>query len=148
MFVDNLSLNLNGSLIFSNVDLGDISLAQERTRPLQGQSPYIFNAALYYSGPKRINLNVIYNVFGSRIFSVGDVLFPTIYERPRNSLDINFSKTIKDKITYKLGVTDLFNAKYRFYQDSDRNERIDSNDDVIFSFRRGTLLTFNISYKL
>jgi TonB-dependent receptor len=147
-FVDNFSLNLNGSLIFSNVDLGDIPLAQARSRALQGQSPYIVNAAVYYSGPKRTNVNLIYNVFGARIFSVGDVLFPTIYERPRNSLDINFSKTIKDKITYKLGVTDLLNARYRFYQDSDRNEKIDGNDDVIFSFQRGTLLTFNISYKL
>jgi hypothetical protein len=147
-FIDNFSLNLNGSLIFSSVDLGDIPLAQARTRPLQGQSPYIVNAAIYYSGPGRTNVNLIYNVFGARIFSVGDVLFPTIYERPRNSLDINFSKTIKDKITYKLGVTDLLNARYRFYQDSDRDEKIDQNDDVIFSFRRGTLLTFNISYKL
>ena len=147
-FIDNISVNLNGSLIFSNVDLGDIALAQQRTRALQGQSPYIVNAALYYGGPKRTNVNIIYNVFGSRIFSVGDVLFPTIYERPRNSLDINFSKTIKDKITYKLGITDLFNARYRFYQDSDRNEKIDSNDDVIFSFKRGTLFTFNLSYSL
>lgn len=147
-FIDNISVNLNGSLIFSNVDLGDIALAQQRTRALQGQSPYIVNAALYYGGPKRTNVNIIYNVFGSRIFSVGDVLFPTIYERPRNSLDINFSKTIKDKITYKLGITDLLNARYRFYQDSDRNEKIDSNDDVIFSFKRGTLFTFNLSYSL
>jgi len=146
--IDDFSFNINASLIFSEVDLGDIPLAQARTRALQGQSPYILNAAIYYATANKTNINVIYNVFGSRIFSVGDVLFPTIYERPRNSLDLNFSKTFGDKITYKLGVTDLLNARYRFYQDSDRNEKIDSNDDVIFSFRRGTLFTFNISYKL
>lgn len=147
-FVDNFSFNINASLIFSEVDLGDIPLAQARNRALQGQSPYILNAAIYYATPNKTNINLIYNIFGDRIYSVGDVLFPTIYERQRNSLDINFSKTFNDKITYKLGVTDLLNARYRFYQDSDRNEKIDSNDDVIFSFRRGTLITFNISYKL
>lgn len=147
-FIDNFSLNLNASLIFSEVDLGDIPLAQARTRPLQGQSPYIVNAAIYYSTENNLNFNVIYNIFGSRIFSVGDVLFPTIYERPRNSLDLNISKTFGDKITYKIGVSDLFNATYRFYQDTDRNEKIDDNDDVIFSYKRGTLFNFNISYNL
>ena len=147
-FIDNFSLNMNASLIFSEVDLGATAVAQDRVRPLQGQSPYIVNAAIYYQDENKFSFNVIYNVFGDRIFSVGDDLFPTIYERSRNSLDLTISKQVGKRMTYKIGVQDLLTAQFRFYQDSDRNTKIDSSDNPIFTFRRGSLVNFSISYNL
>ncbi|MBK9149886.1 MAG: carboxypeptidase-like regulatory domain-containing protein [Saprospiraceae bacterium] len=147
-FIDNFSVNMNASLIFSEVDLGSSAVAQERERALQGQSPYIVNAALYYADQSNLNISLIYNIFGERIFSVGDDLFPTIYELPRNSVDLTISKQVGNRVTYKFGIQDLLNARFRFHEDSDRNATINERDNVIFSFRRGTLFSLSATYNL
>mgnify|MGYP001218837174 CR=1 FL=1 len=147
-FIDNFSVNMNASLIFSEVDLGSSAVAQKRERALQGQSPYIVNAALYYADASNFNVSLIYNVFGERIFSVGDDLYPTIYELPRNSIDLTLSKQFGNKVTYKFGIQDLLNARFRFHEDSDRNEKITNRDNVIFAYSRGTLFSMSVSYNL
>ncbi|MBK7810881.1 MAG: carboxypeptidase-like regulatory domain-containing protein [Saprospiraceae bacterium] len=146
-FVDNFSINLNASVIYSKVDLGVTAVAQDRTRALQGQSPYIINAGLYYQDKKDLGINLVYNIFGERIYSVGDDLFPTIYELPRHSIDLILTKKV-GRWTYKLGINDLLNARYRFYQDSDRNLKINEKDNVIFSYKRGQLFSLNLAYRL
>jgi hypothetical protein len=148
-FIDHFSINANASLIFSEVDLGEgVSQVQDRFRPLQGQSPYIVNAALYYEDTENsLSISAVYNIYGSRIFSVGDVNFPMIYELPRNSLDVSIRKTF-GRVTYKLGVQDIFNARYRFYQDSDRDNKITSKDHAIFTHRLGQLINLTATYKL
>lgn len=151
-FLDAFSFNTNASLIFSKVDLGEsVSQVQDQIRPLQGQSPFIVNFALYYENPKsELTAALIYNIFGNRIFSVGDRNFPTIYELSRNSLDFTLSKKI-GKISYKLGFQNILNAPFRFFEDSDRNENINLNqsgDNPILVFRRGALANLGISFNL
>lgn len=148
-FLDNFSFNANASLIRSEVDLGSTAVAQTRVRPLQGQSPYIVNLGMYYE-QQNLGLlgSVVYNIFGDRIFSVGDVLFPTIYERSRHSLDVTLTKRVGERMSYKLGVQNVLDAAFRFYQDSDRNEKITDRDDPIFTFRRGRLVSLSFTYDL
>jgi len=144
-FVDRFSGNLNASLIFSEVDLGETAVAQDRNRDLQGQSPYIINAAINYADEKDLSVNLVYNIFGERIFSVGDDLFPTIYELPRHSIDMTITKKAGD-FTYKLGIQDLLNAEYRFFEDSNRNFKVDSDDNPISTFKRGQLFNLSVTY--
>jgi hypothetical protein len=148
-FVDRLSINANASYIFSVVDLGEAAIAQERTRPLQGQSPYIINAGLFYSDEQaKFDVALSYNIFGPRIFSVGDVLFPTIFELERHSIDATISKTLANGLMIKVGVQDILNFPFRFYQDTDRSETVTADDDPIFTFRRGQLVTCSIKLSL
>ena len=147
-FFDRLSVNANASLIFSEVDLGGQAGANDQLRALQGQSPYIVNFGLYYADKSQFTFSAAYNIFGDRIFSVGDVVFPTIYERSRHSLDLTITKQVGDKISYKFGIQDVLNARYRFYEDSDRDEKITERDNRIFSFRRGQLISLTMSYNL
>lgn len=149
-FVDRLSVNLNASYIKSEVNYGDEAIGQDRTRPLQGQSPYIANAVLSYDDTKNgWQISGAYNVLGPRIFAIGNLQFPAIYELPRNAVDLTVTKSFRNNISLKLGVQDLLNAPYRFYQDTDRNQRIDtSRDDVVFNFRRGSLFTSSITYTI
>jgi outer membrane receptor protein involved in Fe transport len=148
-FLDKISINLNASYIFSRVDLGETATAQDRVRSLQGQAPYIVNAALYYTNnAKQINASVIYNIYGRNIFAVGDVSFPTMFELERNSLDLTVSKTLKGGVVLKGAVQNILDAPYRFYQDSNRNGAIDDIDHVIINFRRGTLVTFSVQFDL
>lgn len=147
-FLDRFSINANASWIRTEVDLGGLASAQEKVRPLQGQSPYIINTAIYYEGPKHgLTGSLAYNIIGPRIYSVGDVLYPTIYEMPRHSLDMTLTQKMGRNTTVKFGITDLLNAPYRFYQDSDRNGKPDiKRDHAISSYSRGQLVNLTVSY--
>lgn len=148
-FINRLSVNLNASVIVSEVDLGETAVAQDRVRPLQGQSPYIVNTALYYNH-KRIDLDaaLAYNIFGKRIFSVGDDLFPTIYELERHSMDLTVSKKIHQLVKLKVGIQNILDFPFRFYQDSDRNTIIDDKDHPIFRYQTGRYTTVSLTFDL
>lgn len=153
-FLDNLSVVTNASYIVSRVNMGEAATAQDQIRPLQGQSPYIINTGLFYNDIENgFSANLAYNTFGKRIFAVGDVNFPTIYELQRHSVDLSVSKTIRKTMTgksleVKVGIEDLLNYKYRFYQDSNVDGKIGDADDKIFSYRTGTYFTGGITWKL
>lgn len=145
--LDRFSVNINGSLIFTEVDLGTTAVAQEQVRPLQGQSPYILNAALYYDHVRNLSGSLVYNLIGPRIFSVGDVLFPTIYEMPRHSVDLTVTKQLARSSTLQLGIKNLLDAPFRFFQDSDRSGDIDMNiDHPVISYKNGQSVNLTFSY--
>jgi hypothetical protein len=148
-FLNKLSVNVNASYIVSEVDLGETATAQDQVRALQGQAPYIVNAALYYNNNKsKINASIIYNIFGRNIFAVGDVSFPTMYELERHSLDLTFGKEFENGIKLKASIQNILDYPYRFFQDSNRNGKIDDQDHVIIEFRRGSLFMLSVSYDL
>ncbi|MFM9838416.1 MAG: outer membrane beta-barrel protein [Cyclobacteriaceae bacterium] len=147
-FLRNTSFNLNTSVIKSEVDMGQGVVFQQRFRPLQGQSPYVVNLGAYYNDPDLgYSVNLGYNIFGNRIFSVGSVLYPGWIERPRHSVDLQIAKTIK-RMEIKLNVQNLLDAQYRFYQDNDENQQIDEKiDDPIQQYRTGAHYTLSVSWK-
>lgn len=148
-FLKKLQINLNAAYIISEVDLGAQASAQQRIRPLQGQSPYIVNGILSYNDiQKSLLVSAAYNIFGPRIYIVGDVNNPDIYELPRHSLDFTLTKSFK-VFSLKMGIQDVLNYRYRFTQDSDRNGKVnDPIDAGVFSFRRGSLFNTSFVYKI
>jgi hypothetical protein len=150
-FLRNTAINLNTSFIFSEVDLGSQATAQQRVRQLQGQSPYLVNLGAYYNDDEKLfSVSVAYNIFGPRIFAVGDVNFPSIYELPRHSLDVQVAKQF-GKFEAKLNMQNLLNAKYRFYQDTDVDNKIDTKgirDATILGYTVGQQISLAISYRL
>lgn len=147
--INNMSINLNAAYIYSKVDLGSRATSQTQVRPLQGQSPYIINAALNYDSKSMWNIAVIYNRIGDRIYLVGDQNFPDVYELARNQLDFTIGKKINKSVTMKFGVKDLLNAPYRLYSDADRNNKIDTNiDDRFQSYKMGQLLSLSATITL
>ncbi|HEY4650148.1 MAG TPA: TonB-dependent receptor [Pontibacter sp.] len=147
-FIQNLSLVVNASLIASEVDLGAESEGQERNRAMYGQSPYIVNAGLYYQDDARdLQVNLLYNVIGKRIFTVGDDMTPTVYEMPRNVLDLSVTKGIGKHLELKAGIQDILNQKINLMQDSNRDAKINSQDDNFTNYKRGSYTTLGINYK-
>lgn len=147
-FIDNFSLMCNASIIRSKVDLGQEQLGQSNERPLQGQSPYIVNAGIFYkSDEKNFQFNILYNVIGQRIFIIGFDVYPDIYEMPRNVLDFNFSKKFKNNMEFKFAVGDILNQSVVLLQDANRDGKFDrNNDQIIQSYRPGTTATIGFSY--
>lgn len=152
-FMQHVSALINASYIYSRVDLGDDStLSQARTRPLQGQSPYIFNASLLYTSDSGWMVNLAYNIIGPRIVYVGNSIFPTVYEMPRHAIDLTFSKVINKKFSIKIGVKDVLNYKNQLWQDTNADGKIEYNkdrtDNQLLEYRRGQMISFGLSYKV
>jgi len=149
----------NATYLYSEVDLGrEGNLAQEQIRALQGQSPYVVNAGLHYRDDARHwSVSALYNVAGARIFFVGNDQFPTVYEMPRNMLDLVASIRLTERTELKLGASNLLDARTLLVQDTDRNGRIDyrhgsaqsvQQDDLIMHFRRGIAASASLTFKL
>ncbi len=148
-FLRNTSINLNTAFIKSNVDVGTAATNQIQNRPLQGQSPYIINMGLYYNDEESgLAVNAAYNVFGPRIFTVGDKVFPTWWEMPRSSLDFQIAKRWNKKFETKLNIQNLLNAAYRIYQDNNSDNKINTTDEAIIQrYQVGTQFSAGIAWK-
>lgn len=149
--LDDLYLTLNSALISSKVELPR-SLNEVSDRPMAGQSPYIINAGLSYTiDSLRFDVSAVYNILGRRISILGNSNWPSVYEMPRHQLDITVSKKVGKYLEIKGGIADVFNARYQFLSDNNKDKKFDrkGNGDVEFSgFRRGTYYTLGIFFKL
>lgn len=168
-FLQNIQVVGNASLIRSRINLGESVRAPDLSgavqtinltnltdsqRPLAGQSPYLINAGVYYAEPKGFQWNVLYNVYGPRIFAVGTRNNPTIYELPRHVVDLNVSKVFNKQLDVRLGIQDVFNQATRYVQDFNGDGKIGkdmtsqsvSADQVIRRFKRGQYFTLTAVY--
>ena len=156
------SLVGNASYIFSRVDLGntvnvpdnsgqitptDVRAIQSQTRPLQSQSPYLVNLGAYYANEDNgTQISLLYNVAGPRIFAVGNVDNPTLFEAPRNVLDLVATKRLAKHWELRAAWQDVFNQPVKLAQDSDRNLKFSSNDQTVRTFRRGSYTTLGVTF--
>ncbi|WP_138480700.1 TonB-dependent receptor [Dyadobacter bucti] len=168
-FLQNLTLVGNASFIKSTVNLGqfvegpdlsganvkyDLTGIADTKRPMANQSPYLINTGVYYAAPSGWQWNILYNIFGQRIFAVGNIENPTVYEMPRNVLDLNISKKFKNNLEIRLGIQDILNQPVRFSQDFNRDGKIGSDvtsksasaDQDIRRFKRGSYYTITAAY--
>ena len=163
---ENFSVILNAALIKSKVQFGTGDL--NRDRSLQGQSPYMVNAGIfYYNDNNGLMITALYNIIGKRIVAVGrpspnqweDI--PNIYEMPRNVLDLAISKKITRKIEIKAGIKDILNQQFVLKQTI--NTTVDLNevtggvltgqkyfkrDQITKSYQPGRYFTLSLAYKL
>jgi len=162
---ENFSVILNAALIKSKVLFSEGDL--NRDRSLQGQSPYMVNAGLfYYNNDNGLMVTMLYNIIGKRIVAVGrpspneweDI--PNIYEMPRNVVDLAISKKLGKKLEIKAGIKDILNDRVRLLQTI--NTAVDMNeitkgafsgkeffkrDQVTKSYQPGRYITLAITYK-
>jgi len=129
----NFTLYTNAALIRSEMDLSDFPGQAEYVdvaRPLQGQSPYLVNAGIYFTEPKsQISFNASYNVVGQRIAIAGSVQEPSVWENRRHVIDLQVVKNFKDKFELKLNVKDLLAQDLVFFQDINKNQKYDFGAD-------------------
>ena len=155
-FLDRMSVQFNAAVIKSTVTLPDTVDNQDKKRAMQGQSPYVVNVGLIYGDIERgLQVNLAYNVFGKRIFAIGDynqqsgvANNPTQYEMPRNQLDLTISKDFGSRFNMKLGIQDILNQQYRLIQDTNSDRKITGFDDAIQRYKPGQYVTLGVTYKI
>jgi hypothetical protein len=148
-FLRNTSLNLNAAWIKSEVDIGATAGGNlARYRPLQGQSPYILNAGVYYNDEEKgYSFNAALNVFGPRIFLVGDINYPTMWELPRKALDLQAAKKFGDHFEVKFNIQNLLNAPFQILQDDNFDQEIKRSEALVQKYRVGTQYSLSLAWK-
>lgn len=162
-FLSNTTLFSNFAYINSKVEIaGSVVGSEANVRPLQGQSPFIINAGLQYlSSENGFGASISYNLVGRRIFIVGSTDEPTYWENPRHILDLQVVKTFMEKLELKLNVRDLLAQNLIFYQDINKNGKLDkaseeanknrshsSNvDNIMINTKNAPTISFSISYR-
>jgi TonB-dependent receptor len=145
--LENITVYTNASLISSEVNL-DHFIGSGGRRPLQGQSPYIVNCGLFYQTNKKdFTANLSYNVIGPRIFIVGNVQEPSVWENGRNVIDLQLSKTLKDeKIEIKLNIKDILAQDLIYFQDLNGNRKYDFGDNRWQEVNFGQSISLSFKY--
>ncbi|WP_231425025.1 TonB-dependent receptor [Pedobacter sp. Leaf250] len=150
-FMKKTTFYTNLSLIKSKVEINNSGINLLRTsRPMVGQAPYIINAGLQHSFLNdRLNFNALYNKVGRRLVVAGGVLFPEIWEVPRDVIDLQLSlKVIKNKGEIKFNAGDILNQRITQYYDRDLNDKYDraTTDETIASYKPGSNYSLSFSY--
>lgn len=150
----NFTFSTNASYMKSKVKVA-ASVNSTGSRPLQGQSPYLINAGLQYNSKEENSsgISLLYNRIGKRIWAVGNVTDPDIYEYSRNVLDLQLSKKFaRSRAEVKLNYSDILNNKAVFYQKpkgSNPDAAYDAKtDNINISERYGSTITLSLSYKI
>jgi outer membrane receptor protein involved in Fe transport len=141
----NFTVQGNFSYIYNRV----AKIGEDEARPMQGQSPYLINAAVQYDVEKYgLSTTLLFNQIGRRISLVSGGGQPPVWENPRPVLDFQIAKKVlKTRGEVKLNVADIFNKKAIFYSDLNKNKKYDEGIDA-FTFKRnyGTNVSISFGY--
>lgn len=157
----NFMLTLNGAWIKSKVSF-DAENSLEHDRPMQGQSPYLINAGLFYQPQKAgVMAGVLYNRIGKRIVGIGrsdmsvggsinnDI--PDMYEMPHDALDFVISKKFGKKVELKLNAKDVIGQDAVFKQFpkfTDENGNVVKREQTTKRFAPGRSFSLSVSVNL
>jgi len=134
--LEDVQLIANLTLVSSRVEL-DTTQAGVQTnsiRPLAGQSPYVVNVGIDYTGESTgTRARVLYNVFGPRITQVGSNRLPDVYEEPRHQVDVAFAQMIGEHVDLKLTVENLLDWPFLFTQGEDAA----GEQNIVNKYRNG-----------
>lgn len=117
------SFSVNYTWLDSKVDIDSAGVVTHRR--LQGQSPYVINAGLYYDNPDLgTSVSIAFNRFGERISTISAGAIPALVEQPRNRYDVTVSQSFLGNYEARLAIKDLFPGEQIAMQ-LDRQARVD-----------------------
>ena len=176
-----LSIGANFAYIYSRVELGtpcynpdvydsapawlpeavavegcrdEYQISTSRSRPLQGQSPWIANAYIDYDNDDiGTAVRVLYNAFGPYIAQVQGFGLPDVYRAPMHMLDLTFSQRLlsyqtndwgdrRNQLLLNIEMENLLNAVELETLANDRNGPIFQREADGLTFKIG------LTYKL
>ncbi|MGE8721009.1 TonB-dependent receptor domain-containing protein [Leptospira terpstrae] len=115
------------------------------SRPLQGQSEYVYNLKFdYFITPKKNQtIGVYYNFFGDRIYAVGANGTPDAIERGVGITDVVYSYKHDDRLDFKAAAKNVMDTRFKVYQKSE----VTGEDLLFYSYRMGVTFTVAATYK-
>jgi len=142
-FLRDFSFNANLTLLNSKVELEGLqTISTEKSRRMQGQSPFTINLGLFYDNyDLGTSVNILYNKFGRRISEVGNNGYADIEEEGNDIVDITASQKLFGNFEVKFTVKDLLNQEKKYYQ------KIGNEEKVVRTYDSGTRYSISVGYK-
>jgi len=147
-FVGNLTLAYS-KVELDSARLDSVEMAKNRNyfpkepneRPFQDQTPIVLNMFLIYDNPDiGTNVNLLFNVFGTRMASLTDPDVPWLWEKPSPMLNLTASQKLLEKWTLSLKVQNILNSqKTLFY-------KYDDSEITVFEESPGRSYQLGIGY--
>ncbi|MGV1011539.1 MAG: TonB-dependent receptor domain-containing protein [Flavobacterium sp.] len=150
--LSNFSFGFNTSIMATNVDVefGENSLENQKSRELQGASKWIVNSDLKYEFEfnkiMKNTLSLVYGVYGDRIFAVGGSGVDHIYEKPFHKLDLVWTSKLSKKLEAKIAFDNLLNPEYKLELGNKSTITVIEDSKIMESYKRGTGISLNLSY--
>lgn len=155
---DRFGIALNVTLTQSQIELSNTEFESrvvnartgqeiDKYRDMAGQSPWIINGGIEYTGEngfwKNLNIGVYYNVQGETLLYSGIADKPDIYSVPFHALNINASKRFgkEDKFRVGFSVSNMLNDKREAVFKS-----YESESEHFFSIRQGTTISLSLGF--
>ncbi|WP_166792275.1 TonB-dependent receptor [Pedobacter alluvionis] len=111
-----------------NPDLPPLELSSKQNRSMYGQTPYMINGGMQYTG-QHLGLNLMYNKSGTKTYLASSQSDFVEYERPRAQIDVQVSyRFLKNKLEIKINAGNLLNQASTLYRNSNSYE---TNPDYV-----------------
>ncbi|GAB4021766.1 MAG: hypothetical protein Fur0010_24830 [Bdellovibrio sp.] len=123
--IEPLSIGGNFSWIKSEITLDPAKsgVLTNENRPLQGQSPYVYNLNIDYDNKDTGTIiTLLYNIFGERISDVGSGGAPDIVEQPFAQLDLVASQKLSKNFSLKFKLKNLIDPEAQRTQGTEITE--------------------------
>jgi TonB-dependent receptor len=151
-FLNNLTVFTNLALIRSKINRSTDTPDDTYDRPMQGQSPYVFNAGLsYVDNKKNYSFSLMFNRIGPRIYIVGNNLYQEIWEYPRSVMDLQVTKSIlNNKLELRLNAKDVLARTQPLRDKQNHDGRVISKNSDVSPFWYqvfATTYSFQLTYK-
>jgi len=119
---------------------GPYYYTSKQKRSMYGQSPYLINAGIQYSG-KKLGLNIMYNRSGQKTITVNERASDIEYEQSREQIDGQISyKVWKGRMEIKVNAGNLLNRASVIFRNSgsyeDNPDKIRGSDNDLSSAYR------------
>jgi TonB-dependent receptor len=109
--------------------------------PMQGQSPWMINLALYFNEPKLgTSLSVLYNKIGRRLDTAGQKDWLDVYEEPRSVVDFAWNQQLWYGSKLKFVVKDIIADDVVFTSVNDKTKHS--------QYSKGTSYSLSLSFSL
>ena len=149
--LNNFLLGANVSFVKSEVDIAEKEYQLmkrnnpelEKTRELEGQSPYLLNINFSYDNVQNgIAASLYYNIFGARLSEVNKSGEPYVYEQPAGTLNASFNWKFSSHLKLKFAVKNIFDSQFKKTQ-------VYKDREYIFKmFNKGKSFSIGLGYSL
>jgi hypothetical protein len=142
-YLKDFALMANLTLVNSEVNLeGLTSIVTDKTRRMQGQSPFMVNLGLFYDNYKTgTSVNLLYNKIGDRISEVGLQGTQSVFEKGRDVLDFTVTQKLFKYFELKFAAKDILN------QDLIYTQVVNDVEQVVRRYKNGSNYSLTLSIK-
>ncbi len=140
-----LSLGINASYIYTDLEFDTGSNAQPKNTGLEGASPFLANADVSYNYTKQdknFMASLVFSYFSDRIYTIGIGNYNDIMEEGVPALDFTMSYKFNRHLAIKTKAANILNQSYRLTRESSTGEKITLNE-----YKKGQDISLGISYE-